>query len=608
MKLPKPTIEQAAILKDKAPCKIVVAVPGSGKTTLLFQAAKQALQKNGTCLLVSFTKRVEAENILKVGQYFPQHKKNIKVQTFDSFCNNVLVDNWKAAGYLKQPNFENGFDTELFTTIFKSSVDKKIQNQIDASLASKIVEHAIRQQTTIKRLLLKPKYCALKPHYDIVNQLKNRYLKRRRETGAIHYSEQVITCYKLLSNPKTRYILDNLLDRYSLILVDELQDLSPTQLKIAILLSQAKQSYYVGDDAQCIYKFRGVETTNFNSLERKTEHSKRLSLSLSHRCTIPVSQFASRIRDTIKDVTTIEMQSNKDGDKPRLISFKNERDQYTYIAEQIQLLVQNNACYSDIAVISRRHDSLAKLQRFLQPNHIPFNTKYTEDEEQPDIETIYHVIIDILKLLENGYQEDYISEVLSFLNVEASDADYLYLEKELTSTNKHVRAYQNPLVKSFASTLLKANNQDLIQDKFDKIVEFVIGLYKNKIKHYIKSHLSSIYVYSNNTNNISSLIKFVEALCFSYQNSVSLLTVHASKGLEFGHVFVIDCNDENFPYQHSKSHYDDVNDERKVFYVAITRSSGTLTLTLVENQENTITPFVTNLKHWKNSIEYRSIK
>lgn len=607
MKLPKPTTEQAAILKDKAPCKIVVAVPGSGKTTLLFQAAKQALQKNGTCLLVSFTKRVEAENRLKARRYFPQHKNKIKVQTFDSFCNNVLVDNWKAAGYLKQPKFENGFDTELFDSIFTSTVDKKIQNQIDASLASKIVERAIRQQTAIKRLLLKTKYYSLKPHYDIVNQLKNRYLKRRRETGAIHYSEQVITCYKLLSNPKTRYILDNLLDCYSLILVDELQDLSPTQLKIAVLLSQAKQSYYVGDDAQCIYKFRGVETTNFNTLESNTADSKRLSLSLSHRCTIPVTQFASRIRDTIKDVTAIPMQSNKEGDKPRLVSFKNERDQYTYIAEQIQLLVQNKVSYSDIAVIARKHESLAKLQRFLQPNHIPFNTKYTEDEEQPDIETIYHVIINILKLLENGYQEDYISEVLIFLNVEASDADYIYLENELSSTNKHVRAYQNPLVKSFASTLLKANNQDLIQDKLKFIVEFVIGQYEDKIKHYINSHLSFIHLESKKTANIPSLIEFVEDLYFNYQNSVSLLTVHASKGLEFKHVFVIDCNDEKFPYQHSKSHYDNVNDERKVFYVAITRSSGTLTLTLVENQENTITPFVTDLKYWKKSIEYRTI-
>jgi DNA helicase-2/ATP-dependent DNA helicase PcrA len=413
MKLPKPTTEQAAILKDKSRQKIVVAVPGSGKTTLLFQAAKKELKQNGSCLLVSFTKRVEAENILKVEKYFPQHKKQIKVQTFDSFCNNVLVDNWKAAGYLKQPKFESGFDNALFNSIFTSSVDKKIQNQIDASLASSIVERAIRQQTTIKRLLLKPKYCTLKPHYDSLKRIKHKYLKRRRETGAIHYSEQVITCYKLLSNPKTRYILDNLLDRYSLILVDELQDLSPTQLKIAILLSQAKQSYYVGDDAQCIYKFRGVEATNFNTLERKTADSKRLSLSLSHRCTIPVTAFASRIRDTIKDVTAIPMQSNKEGDKPRLVSFKNERDQYTYIAEQIQLLVQNQASFSDIAVIARQHDSLAKLQRILQIKNISSNTKYTEDEEQPDIETIYHVIINILKLLENGYQEDYISEVLT---------------------------------------------------------------------------------------------------------------------------------------------------------------------------------------------------
>ena len=608
MKLPKPTTEQAAILKDKTPCKIVVAVPGSGKTTLLFHAAKNELQKDGNCLLVSFTKRVETENRIKVEKLFPQHKKNIKVQTFDSFCNNVLVDNWEAAGYSKSPKFESGFDTELFSSVITSTVDNKIQKQIDFSLANKIIERAIRQQTTIKRLLSNPKYSTLKPYYETLKRIKNKYLKRRREAGAIHYSEQVIQCYKLLSNPKTSYILDNLLDYYSLILVDELQDLSPTQLKIALLLSKAKQSYFVGDDAQCIYKFRGVETTNFNTLERKTEHSKRFCLSLSHRCTIPVTAFASRIRATIKDVTAIPMQSHKEGDKPTLITFNNEKGQYTYIAEQIQSLVTNGETYSDIAIIARHHDSLAKLQRFLQPHHIPFNTKYTEDEEQPDIETLYHVVLNVLKLLENGYQEDYIAEVLVFLDVEPTKADYVYLENELTSTNKHVRAYKHPQVKSFASTLLKAKKLQLLPDQIKVIIEFVSSQYKKHIKHYIKSHLTFILVSSKKTETISNLIHFIEALPSYNQDSVSLLTVHASKGLEFSHVFVIDCNDEKFPYQHSQLHYDDVNDELKLFYVAITRCSETLTLTLVEDQYSTITPFVTNLKHWKKSLGYRTGK
>ena len=144
MKLPKPTTEQAVILKDKAPCKIVVAVPGSGKTTLLFQAIQRKLKnKQDKCILVSFTKRVEAENILKVEQYFPQHKNNIKIQTFDSFCNRIIRDYWKIAGYLKQPEFDTAFDDTLFLHAYSKVEAAKGKLNVSCPVANAVCQYAI---------------------------------------------------------------------------------------------------------------------------------------------------------------------------------------------------------------------------------------------------------------------------------------------------------------------------------------------------------------------------------------------------------------------------------------------------------------------------------
>lgn len=604
MKLPKPTKEQAEILQDQAQCKIVIAVPGSGKTTLLFQAIKRAIEnENCNSLLISFTKRATKENLLKVSNLFPLHKNKITVKTFDAFCHGVIVENWKAIGYSKPPKFDSGFNSDLLDSVYKNVIKKHSFESLDKTRAKEVIEKAIRFQTTIKRIIKRKKYDDLSTYYDVLNKIRNLYLNKRLDEGVFHYSEQVIQTYKLLSNSES--FLEKIVKKYPIILVDEVQDLSPKQLQIASLLaSKAQQIYFVGDDAQSIYRFRGVEANNFDKLQPKLPHSKCFTLSQSFRCSIPVVNFASQIRDNIDDVTQIEITSNKKGPKPSLLVFKNENAQYKYIASRIKELNDDCVPYSDIAIISRLHKNLTHLQRQLETQNISVKSKYTEDENQTDIEVIFLILIKILKLINEGYNEDYVASIFNYLGIEDTQVHYDYISAEISSKNKAARKHENVILKSFSACLIKSIKAKSLESKTEVVIRFLIKHYQKYNKHYIKAHLSQALVLSKNTKDLSSLIKTLEQKKFEREDCVSLLTVHASKGLEFDYVFFVDCDTFNFPYKHSILHHDNANDELKLFYVAITRAKKSLCITLVVDDSLQITSFITDVDDWKRYIKY----
>lgn len=606
MKLPKPTTEQAAILKDKSRQKIVVAVPGSGKTTLLFQAINRALNNKHNCLLISFSKRATEENLLKVCNLFPIYKNQITVKTFDAFCHSVVVDNWEAIGYSKPPKFDQGFNADLFDSVYKLVIIKHQVKHLDKNNVRYVIEKSIRFQASIKGVINKSKHVELLPYCDEIKKIKSLYLKKRLDGGVFHYSEQVIQAHKFLKESES--IVEQIVKTYPIILIDEVQDLSPTQLKIAILLaSKAQQTYFVGDDAQSIYRFRGVASNNLDLLQNKLEHSKRFTLTKSFRCSIPVVNIATKIRSKISDVTPIEMISDKKASKPTLMTFKNEDTQYKYIATQIKLLKDEGVSYSNIAIISRLHRNLTQLQRQLENKRINVKSKYTEDDEQTDIEVTYTILITFLKLVHEGYNEDYVATVFVYLGIEAIDDYYGYIDHELSSKNKSARRHKNEMLKSFAAALKKSTSAKSLESKIKPIIAFLIKDCKSNNTYYLNSHLAQALVTSRNSTDLASLIQTLETKRFESESCVSLLTVHASKGLEFDHIFLVDSDNSNFPYQHSILHHDNKNDELKLFYVAITRSKKTVFLTSIVDCNVKPTNFITSIANWKNYIDYNKI-
>lgn len=127
MNLPKPTAEQQTIIDNPSNCKIVVAVPGSGKSTLLFQTIKHYYEKNPKpkrCLLLTFSKKSDTDNKKKKEELFAEHSDLIQIRTVDSFCRAILMDNWRLAGYTKEPLFDNTFNKKLLQKVYASLKQK----------------------------------------------------------------------------------------------------------------------------------------------------------------------------------------------------------------------------------------------------------------------------------------------------------------------------------------------------------------------------------------------------------------------------------------------------------------------------------------------------
>lgn len=197
-RLPKPTPEQAAILRSKKQCKIVVAVPGAGKTTMLLQAIQQHYRNNHTeCLFISFSRKSTAENVEKIQRYFPSHIHQITVSTFDSFCYRVLHENWELAGYAKEPYFDRSFDPKLFTQAYEA-VASKTTNFISMETAESVIRTSIFKHYSIKKAITKESTVGLTDYLKALRSIKQRYIKLRKNNGAIHFSEQVSECSKLL--------------------------------------------------------------------------------------------------------------------------------------------------------------------------------------------------------------------------------------------------------------------------------------------------------------------------------------------------------------------------------------------------------------------------
>ncbi len=601
--LPKPSKAQYDILNDKAKCKLVIASPGSGKTTLLLQAIQQYYKNNnGNCLFISYSRMSTADNSDKVQNYFANHQQNIRVQTFDSFCNNIITQHWRIAGYSKKPVFGNAFDQELLNVSYNEFVKREV---IDENIAYaeviRIIENSILKQCSIKQSINELFNNHYLQHTKYLSKVRRHYLECRRRHGIFYYNEQVFECYRLLN--QNDELLKLVTDCYSLVLIDEIQDMSPEQLKIAMLLSQsAEQTVLVGDDAQCIFTFRGVAPTNFKKIIQCVDGCKEFFLTLTYRCTNPIAHLASMIRNQIEDVKTIRMDAIKEGSKPTLIGFQNQRAQYTFVAKHILELNKTDSAYSDIAIIARKHESLCQVQRLLQQNKIPFKTKYTADEEVT-LEGILNIVITLYKLFSSCFETELVQVIFDFLKIDQLSENFDYVRNELLSRKKKATSHSNKHLKLFGNFIRKMSYADSLETKIVFITEFVWQQFKKDKKYYFQSHLTHVNLLARNIADENELMTAIQNIYHEDDVAVTLLTAHASKGLEFGVVFIIDADDCNFPFQYSKKHFDAVNNERKLFYVAISRCKHTLIICSQDHEQVQFTNFITDLEDYTKLVD-----
>ncbi len=595
-----------AVQNTEGPC-LVIAGAGSGKTKVLTHKIAYLIQEKGVLpwniLAITFTNKAANEMKERIANLVGDVAKDIWMGTFHSICVRIL------RRFIDRIGFDSSFiifDTSDQRTLIKSCIksvglDDKLYT--DRSVLSEI--------SNAKNEMLEPEQYAVKANGDYRKEkialVYELYQKRLKENNALDFDDIINYTIKILmDNPD---ILDYYSDKFKYVLVDEYQDTNKSQFTLVTLLASKNGNItVVGDNDQGIYSFRGADISNILNFEKDFPGTKIIKLEQNYRCTGNILKVAnSVIKNNEVTYKKILWTENDIGKLPRVYSASNEYDEGTYIAEQIEHLRREEYYkYSDFSILYRINTQSRAIEDILRRENIPYKIiggqKFYERKEIKDI-------ISYLRLIQN------VSDNLSLkrvINEPKRGIGKTSLDKvEEISNNSGISMYE--IIKN--SDQYGLNRVFVNSREFINCIEELKAKKDNmKISELIKDTLSkSGYIKSlENENTIEAenrienlnefltvaiefeeefvdnkLSDFLEGITLSSdidemeetEDAVTLMTLHSAKGLEFPVVFLVGLEEGIFPGYKSISEQKELEEERRLCYVGITRAKENLFLT-----------------------------
>lgn len=612
--------QRAAVECTEGPV-MIIAGAGSGKTRVLTYRIAHLMHKGidpFNILSLTFTNKAAKEMRSRIEQVMGADARNIWMGTFHSVFAKILRVEAPKIGY---PSNFTIYDTDDSKSLIKTLVKEL---QLDADLYKpNIVYNRI---SSAKNNLLSPeKY---KNHGDLISEdLANRrgdmhrlyeaYALRCFKSGAMDFDDLLFKTNELLERDPE--VLNKYQHRFRYILVDEYQDTNFAQYKVIKMLGAANRNVcVVGDDAQSIYAFRGANIQNILNFEKDYPELNTFHLEQNYRSTKTIVTAASSV--IAKNVHQFEKNlwtSNQQGERIRLISNVSDNDEGRFVATEIQekkLRLQLNN--SDFAILYRTNAQSRSFEEALRRQNIPYRVygglSFYQRKEIKDM-------IGYLRLVVNPNDEEALKRVINYptRGIGKTSLDKLFVladqnDKTLWEIISNIPAYNlgsagtkiyefATLIQSFQALEKKMNAYDLAMHVAkhsglygmlysDKTVEGV-SRYQN-----LEELLNAVKEFTENDEVIAGEELGEDKSLGTFLQNVSLLTdadndkdpenadktvlmtVHQAKGLEFKHVYIVGMEENLFPSQMALNSRTDLEEERRLFYVAITRAEENLTI------------------------------
>ena len=586
---------------------LVIAGAGSGKTKVLTHKIAYLMQEKNilpwNILAITFTNKAANEMKERIAALVGENAKDIWMGTFHSICVRILRK------HIDQIGYDSSFI--IFDTSDQKSLIKKCLKELnidDKQFSEKSVQAEI---SNAKNEMLEPGQYAFKVHGDFrrerIATVYELYQKRLKENNAIDFDDIINFTIKIFSEKPE--IANYYSSKFKYVLVDEYQDTNKSQFTLVKMLAEVNQNItVVGDNDQGIYSFRGADISNILNFEKDFKNTKIIKLEQNYRCTGNILKAANAI---IKNNETKYEKKlwtqNGEGALPRVYSADNEYDEASFIVEQISRLKrEENYKYSDFAVLYRMNTQSRAIEDILRREAIPYKMvgglKFYERKEIKDI-------ISYLRLAQNP--ADNLS-LIRIINEPKRGIGKTSLDQVEELANHHeISMYE--VIKDANSyglnrVYLKSREfVDLIEDakskKDDmKVSEFI--QYMLKKSGYIKAleeektieaenRLENLDEFLNvamefeNEEAENTLQDFLEGMTLSSDidnveetdDSVTLMTLHSAKGLEFPVVFLVGMEEGIFPGFRSIGEPEAIEEERRLCYVGVTRAKENLFLT-----------------------------
>jgi DNA helicase II / ATP-dependent DNA helicase PcrA len=608
--------QKEAVLHIDGPL-MIIAGAGSGKTKVLTTRIIHLMAKGVDAfniLALTFTNKAAKEMKERVDKIIGNNEaRNLYIGTFHSVFARILRAEATRIGY---PNNFTIYDTDDAKSVVKSVINEL--NLDDKHYKPNTVYNRI---SSAKNALVGPVEYAndyyiqqedMRSNRPAIAQIFDAYVKRCFKNGAMDFDDLLLKFYELLKNvPES---LSKYQHKFKYILIDEYQDTNPAQYEIIKLLGAMHENVcVVGDDAQSIYSFRGATIQNILQFQKDYDEVKVVKLEQNYRSTQSILHVANEVISNNKgQIEKVLFTENAAGEKIKLVRTMTDNDEGKFVADTIQeQKLRNHYNNKDFAILYRTNAQSRAFEESLRRMGIAYTIyggmSFYQRKEIKDL-------VAYLRLLVNSRDDEALKRII---NYPARGIGKTTVDKTLLAANENnismwdvlegaekfgfragtLQAIEEfvTMIKSFASMLQKQNayevasyvgrQTNLVKELFnDKSTEGV-QRYEN-----IQELLNSIKEWTESPDNedgevldktLGSYLQQITLLTDSDNkdpnaDTVKLMTIHAAKGLEFECVFAGGLEEMLFPNAMSINTREELEEERRLFYVVITRAKHKL--------------------------------
>lgn len=616
--------QREAVLHVNGPI-MIVAGAGSGKTKVLTTRIAHLMAQGVDAfniLALTFTNKAAKEMKERVEKILGNNEaRNLYIGTFHSVFARILRAEAHRLGY---PNQFTIYDTDDAKSVVKTVINE--MNLDDKQYKPNTVYNRI---SSAKNALIGPAEYAtdyyiqqedMRGNRPAIAQIYDAYVKRCFKNGAMDFDDLLLKFYELLKvYPDS---LSKYQRKFKYILIDEYQDTNPAQYEIIKLLGAMHENVcVVGDDAQSIYSFRGATIENILQFQKDYDNVAVVKLEQNYRSTKSILHVANEvIRNNKNQIEKNLFTDNGEGEKIRLVRTHTDNDEGKFVADTIQeQKLRNHFANREFAILYRTNAQSRAFEEALRRMGIPYTmyggVSFYQRKEIKDL-------VAYLRLLGNPRDEEALKRIINYpvRGIGKTTIDKLVLlanEQNVSMWEVMERAEQYGfragtltalqdfviMMKSFSSMLEKRNayevafhvgkQTNIVKELFNDKSTEGLARYEN-----IQELLNSIKEWVESPDNEEgelvdkSLGAYLQQITLHTDaddkdpnaDTVKLMTIHAAKGLEFSVVFAAGLEEMLFPNAMSINTREELEEERRLFYVVITRAKKKLWITYANSR------------------------
>lgn len=586
---------QLKAVKHKSGPMLVIAGPGSGKTTVLTARIRNLIEEYSVnpanILVITFTKAAANEMKSRFNNMMGR-STNVTFGTFHAVFFMILraAYNYSVDSIIKEDVRQN---------IIKQAIERSRLEPDDLNeMVSNITGEISRVKT--ETIDINAYYSASCPEEEF-RDIYKYYVKTLKKMGLIDFDDMLLYCHELLTT--RRDILAKWQQKYQYILIDEFQDINKIQYDIIKLMAKPQDNLFiVGDDDQSIYGFRGSKPEIMLNFDKDYPDTDKVILDTNYRSTGNIVSAAGKViaHNKVrfaKNINTV----NDPGDKVDIIEFNTQAEEYEKIIDNIRKESASGGNYSDNAVLFRTNSTAAGFVRKLVEYSVPFVTRdgvpnVFEHWIARDVITYMNIAMgsrkrsDFLQIINRPKRyigRDYLADAeISFDNLEKYYEDKNWMIERVDRLKYDILAMASMSPYAMINYLRKGVGYDGYLDEYAQSHNMQV----RELYDVMDELMESARNFKTFNEWFAYIDEYGTKLRESYaamdkQNAVILTTMHSSKGLEYPVVYIIDANEEITP--HKKAVFvPEIEEERRMFYVAMTRAKRRLNIYYARKRYN----------------------